>query len=62
MRNEEGTLVNVTGAGAAVEDTGYDRRGIFAAAAAAFLAALSGLMLIADRCFTKDETEGINGK
>ena len=54
--------MNVTGAGAAVEDTGYDRRGIFAAAAAAFLAALSGLMLIADRCFTKDETEGINGK
>ena len=32
MRNDKGELVNVSTAGANVEDTGYDRRGIFAAA------------------------------
>ena len=62
MRNDEGTLVNVSSAGASVEDTGYDRRGIFAAAAAAFLAAVAGVVFLANRCFTKYGTEGINEK
>ena len=62
MRNDEGTLVNVSSAGASVEDTGYDRRGIFAAAAAAFLTALGGLLFLVNRCFTDDRTEGMNGK
>ena len=32
MRNDRGELVNVSTAGASVEDTGYDRRGILAVA------------------------------
>ena len=34
MRNEKGELLNVSTAGATVEDTGYDRRGLLAASAA----------------------------
>lgn len=61
MRNDEGTLVNVSSAGASVEDTGYDRRGIFAAAGAFFLTAVAGVIFLAAQCFNKNENEGING-
>ena len=61
MRNDEGTLVNVSSAGASVEDTGYDRRGIFAAAGAFFLTAVAGVIFLAAKCFNKNEKEGING-
>ena len=53
MRNDEGTLVNVSSAGASVEDTGYDRRGLFASAAAAVIAAIAGLVFLTRRCFNK---------
>lgn len=39
MRNDEGELVNISTAGATVDDTGYDRRGIFALSAALLCAA-----------------------
>lgn len=57
MRNDEGTLVNVSSAGATVEDTGYDRRWIYAVIAAVFAAAAASLVYIANKCFGKEETE-----
>ena len=39
MRNDEGELVNISTAGATVEDTGYDRRWLFALSAALISAA-----------------------
>ena len=61
MRNEEGKLVNRVNAEMTVEETGYDRRGIFAAIGAAILIALGGLVFIADKCFRKDKTERSDG-
>lgn len=49
MRNNEGELVNVSTAGATVEDTGYDRRGILAVAAAIIAAALGAMFLLIRR-------------
>lgn len=48
MKNSDGELVSVHEAGATVEDTGYDRRGLYAAAAALFAAAV-GLYLLVRR-------------
>lgn len=42
MRNEEGELIGMANAGILVEDTGYDRRGIFAVSAG--LIAFAGLL------------------
>ncbi len=55
MRNEEGKLLNVSSAGASVEDTGYDRRGIFAAIAAALITAAAGIVFLSKKCFGKDK-------
>lgn len=57
MRNDEGKLVNVSSAGATVEDTGYDRRGIFTVIAAALSAAAAGIVFLGGKCFGKKETE-----
>ena len=61
MRNGEGKLVNRVNAGMTVEETGYDRRGIFAAIGAALLIAIGGLVFIADKCFRKEKTERSDG-
>lgn len=57
MRNDEGKLVNVSSAGATVEDTGYDRRGIFTAIAASISLAVAGIVFLGVKCFGKKETE-----
>lgn len=57
MRNDEGKLVNVSSAGATVEDTGYDRRGIIASAAAALSVAVAALILLCRKYFGQSETE-----
>ena len=46
MRNESGELLNVSTAGASVEDTGYDRRGILACVAAFMGIGISALFLV----------------
>ena len=50
MKNDKGELVNVAAAGSAtVEDTGYDRRGLLACAAALIGIASSALFLLMRR-------------
>lgn len=56
MRNDKGELVNVSTAGANVEDTGYDRRGILAVAGALIGTALTAVYFLMHRMKTK-ETE-----
>lgn len=56
MRNEEGELVGMANAGTLVEDTGYDRRGIFAFSAA--LIAFAGVLTsLAYRCLKRNGEE-----
>ncbi|WP_455530662.1 hypothetical protein [Ruminococcus sp.] len=56
MRNDKGELLNVSTAGVAVDDTGYDRRGLLAASAAFIgIGITSAFMLI--RRMKKNETE-----
>ena len=49
MRNNDGEIVNISKAGAAVEDTGYDRRGLIAVAAALIGTAVGALFLLMRR-------------
>ncbi|MBQ6251256.1 hypothetical protein, partial [Ruminococcus sp.] len=49
MRNEKGELVNVSSAGASVENTGYDRRGILAVAGILIGLSISAAILIMRR-------------
>ena len=46
MRNDSGELLNVSTAGASVEDTGYDRRGVLACVTALFGVGISALFLV----------------
>ncbi len=61
-RNNEGTLVSVSNAKVAVEDTGFDRRWLVSAIAASLSAAIVGIALVITKCFGKGESESINGK
>lgn len=56
MRNDEGELLNVSTAGVSVEDTGYDRRGLIAAAAAFTGIGIASAYLITHR-MKKNEME-----
>lgn len=59
MRNDEGELIGMANAGVIVEDTGYDRRGIFAVSAG--LIAFAGVLTAVAYRFLKrngDENEG----
>ena len=56
MRNERGELVNVSTAGATVEDTGYDRRWLFAAAGSVIGISVLAVYLLM-RKFTVNGTE-----
>lgn len=49
MRNEKGELLNVSTAGASVEDTGYDRRGLWACIAAFIGVGMSALIFVMRR-------------
>ena len=57
MRNESGELLNVSTAGASVEDTGYDRRGIFAFVAAFIGIGISGLFLVMRKLYSNGAEE-----
>lgn len=56
MRNDKGELLNVSTAGVAVDDTGYDRRGLLAASAA-FIGIGITLAFMLIRRMKKNETE-----
>lgn len=49
MRNDKGELVNVSTAGASVEDTGYDRRGIIAFAGILIGLSISAVIVLMKR-------------
>ena len=55
MRNEEGDLLGVANAGAIVEDTGYDRRGLFAVAGALFIASIAAVFFVLRKCFRNEK-------
>ena len=58
MKDQDGQLISVSKGGKnLVENTGYDRRGIFGFSAAAMAAALGGLYFIARRFFGNNEKE-----
>ncbi len=56
MRNDEGELIGMANAGTLVEDTGYDRRGIFAVSAV-LVATASILMAVIYRYFKRNGEE-----
>ncbi len=55
IKNKDGELVAVSSAKETVENTGYDRRGIFAGAAALIFAGTAGMFLLVKKCFKKSE-------
>jgi len=55
IRNSDGELTNVSKAGVLVENTGYDRRGIFAVAGLLFSSAFTGLFVLLKNCFSREE-------
>lgn len=55
IRDEDGTLVGVAAAGVTVEDTGYDYRLLFSVSGMLIVAAVGGLLLVARKCFGKQE-------
>lgn len=55
MKNKDGELVAVGQARDVVENTGYDRRGILAAASALIVGAFAGMFLVVKKCFGKEE-------
>ncbi|MCQ2458739.1 MAG: hypothetical protein MJ081_00040 [Ruminococcus sp.] len=60
-RNEEGTLVGISDAKVKVENTGYDRRGLFVGILLSVSAAFGALIFVLNKCFGKDDNL-LNGK
>ena len=56
MRNDKGELLNISTAGVAVDDTGYDRRGLLAASAAFIGIGITSAFILMRR-MKKNETE-----
>ena len=56
MKNDKGELVAVSHAKDVVENTGYDRRGIIAAAGALLLTSLAGIYIVAKKCFGREDS------
>ena len=54
--NDKGELVAVSHAKDVVENTGYDRRGIIAAAGALLLTSLAGIYIVAKKCFGREDS------
>ena len=61
-RNEDGQLVGISNAKVVVEDTGYDRRWLFALIGCSLAAAVSGIIFVARNFFGKEDTAEGNGK
>ena len=57
MRSDDGEIISVSNAGNLVEDTGYDRRNIYAAAGALFFASVISAFLLVRHSFTKKSQE-----
>ena len=57
MKDSEGTLVGVVKAGNTVENTGYDRRGIFAVSGLLFVLAFSGITAVMRKSFGRKEAD-----
>lgn len=57
MKNKDGELVGVGSVNNAVENTGYDRRGIFALIASLVSIGIAGIVVLVKKCFSKEETE-----
>lgn len=51
MKNQDGELVGVGSINDTIENTGYDRRGILAAAGAFIMAGIAGLFILVKKCF-----------
>ena len=62
LRNENGELIGVANAGNTVEDTGYDRRGIFVKAGLLFLISGAAVYALVKKCFAEDEIGEENGR
>lgn len=61
MKNQDGQLISVSKSGKnLVENTGYDRRGIFGFSALSVLTAITGIYFIARKFFGADEKEAGN--
>ncbi|MBQ6181504.1 MAG: hypothetical protein IJK31_07440 [Ruminococcus sp.] len=60
MRDDDGALIGVSNAGSLVEDTGYDRRSIFAAAGVLFFVAAAAALLVIRKSFRNDQTGDTN--
>ncbi len=61
LRDENGNLLGVASAGVIVEDTGYDRSGIFKIAAILFLSAVAGVIIVIKSCMRIKDIENENG-
>lgn len=61
MKNQDGQLISVSKGGKnLVENTGYDRRGLFGFTAVSLAAAMAGIYFIARKFFVTDEKEAEN--
>lgn len=60
IRDEDGTLVGVAAAGVTVEDTGYDYRLLFSLSGMLIVAAAGGFILVARKCFGRQQTGAEN--
>lgn len=57
MKNHDGELIGVGSVNNAVENTGYDRRGILALTASLVSTGIAGLFILVRKCFNKKDTE-----
>ena len=55
MKNSDGELVAVSQAKDIVENTGYDRRGIYAISGALLLITFAGIYLVVKKCFSRED-------
>lgn len=54
MKNQDGELVGVGSINDTIEQTGYDRRGIFATAGAFIMTGIAGMFLLIKKCFNRE--------
>ena len=62
MKNDDGELLGVANAGIIVEETGYNRNGVFAVAAILFAIAAMGIFFVSRKCFVSERIGDENEK